>query len=819
MRYLLRFSFFILAIAMSSQGFSQNLLSKANKQYELKAYIHAIPNYLAIIQKDSDEPQALSNLADSYRMLNKMNEAEKWYSKAVKYAGIDPIHFLYYGKVLMAQGKYDDAKIWFEAYGESNPEMGSHFVKSCDYALSLRGKPATFRAYKEYLNTNYSDFGPAFFGDYIVYSSSRTDLKRSTKKNRGKGFSESPNNQLYITSMDNKGFLRVPTLMQSDLANNYNEGPVAFSNDGMWVVFTRNIFENGIRQVPEAGGTLAMYLAEVDANGVWKNIKALPFNRAGYSAGYPSFSDDGKLLYFSSNRDGGFGGWDLYSAFKTANGWSVPQNLGPVVNTPGDEISPNLDNGTLYFSSDYHHGFGGMDIFRAEQRDGGWNDVYHLGNAVNSSSDDYGFIFKSNENRGYLVSNRKGSQGNEDIYKVRKTTDNFIISVVNESDMRPVEGATVDFSACGESVFTTDINGTYAFQALAGLGCDIVIKKDGYKPYSLKIKSLGERLNKSFEIKLRRIADEYVGIIVDSQSNETVSDVFVKATNRASGLTLKTQTNQRGEYRLALQAPEVYTITYSKAGYINTNKKVSITSQTDKSLLGVLSFKTSYSAGTGFGGEVIANLDEVEEKDDEVIPELDTPQATGRGELDEYNEVAMPKGYAVQVAAYFDSREIKIGKYESLQDIGNVYKMKEGKAEKVRVGIFSSRKEAEDARKVISKKGYAKAFIVAEEGRQNLELTVQDEVPEPKRKPVAANPNVDLKIRVATFRSTKRFDESKLEGLGKIEKVNRGQFTIVLLSGFATELAAKVAMEKVYDMGYKDTHLVVEEGKILKRVK
>jgi len=769
MRYLLRFSFFILAIAMSSQAFSQNLLSKANKQYELKAYIYAIPNYLAILQKDSDEPQALSNLADSYRMLNKMDEAEKWYSKAVKYAGIDPIHFLYYGKVLMAQGKYDNAKVWFQTYSESNPEMGSHFIKSCDYALSLRGKPATYRAYKEYLNTNHSDFGPAFFGDYIVYSSSRTDIKRSTKKNRSKGFSESPNNQLYISSMDNKGFLRIPTLLQSDLANNYNEGPVAFSNDGEWVVFTRNIFESG-------------------------------------------------------NRDGGFGGWDLYSAFRTANGWSVPQNLGPVVNTPGDEISPNIDGATLYFSSDYHHGFGGMDIFRAEQRDGAWNDVYHLGNAVNSSYDDYGFIYKAEENRGYLVSNRKGSQGNEDIYKVRKTTDNFIISVNNESDMRPVEGATVDFSACGESVYTTDINGKYAFQALAGLGCDIIIKKDGYKPYTLKIKSLGERLTKDFEVKLRKVADEYVGIIVDSGNNTSVEDVFVKATNRTTGMTLKTQTNDRGEYRLALHAPDVYTITYSKAGYINTNKKVSITSQTDKSLLGVLSFKKSYSAGTGFGGEATASIDEVEERDDEVIEELDTPQNTGRGELDDYNEVALPKGYAVQVAAYFDDREIKIGKYESLQEIGNVYKMKEGKAEKVRVGIFASKKEAEEARKVITRKGYAKAFIVAEEGRQNLELTIQDEEPEvveTKPEPVVEDAKTDLKVRVATYRNTKRFDDSKLKelGIGEVEMIKKGQFTIVLLSGFKTDLAARIALEKVFEMGYKDTHLVKQNGKKLNRVK
>jgi len=817
MRYLLRFCFFIIAISSSSQVFSQNLLSKANKQYELKAYVYAIPNYLAILQKDSDEPQALSNLADSYRMLNKMDEAEKWYSKAVKYAGIDPIHFLYYGKVLMAQGKYNDAKIWFETYAEYNSEIGLHFVKSCDYALSLRGKPATFRAYKEYLNTNYSDFGPAFFGDYIVYSSSRTDIKRTSKKNQSKGYSESPNNQLYITSMDNKGFLRIPTLMQSDLVNNYNEGPVTFSKDGEWVVFTRNIFESGVRQVPEAGGTLAMYIAEVDSYGTWKNIKALPFNRADFSAGYPSFSDDGKLLYFASNRSGGFGGWDLYSAFKTANGWSVPQNLGPVVNTPGDEISPSIDRGTLYFSSDFHHGFGGMDIFRSEQNNGVWNNVYHLGNAVNSSFDDYGFVFKSKENRGYLVSNRKGSQGNEDIYKVRKTTDNFIISVVNESDMRPLEGAIVDFTACGESVFKTDIYGKYAFQALAGLDCDITIKKDGYKSYSLKINSLGERLTKNFDVKLRKVADEYVGIIVDSGSNETLSDVFIKATNRSTGLTLKTQTNQRGEYRLALQSPEVYTITYSKAGYINTNKKITITSQMDKGLLGVLSFKKSYSVGTGFDGELVQNIDDVEGRDDMVVPKLNTIQGTGRGLMDEYDEIVTPKGYAVQVAAYFDSREIKIGQYENLQDIGNVYKMKEGKAEKVRVGIFSTKKEAENARKVISKKGFVKAFIVAEEGRQNLALAIQEEVAEPEDDP--GNLKVDLKVRVATFRSTKYFDESKLDGLGAIEKINKGQFTVVLLSGFETELAARTAMKKVYEMGYKDTHLVIKDGKGLIPIK
>ncbi len=811
MRHILQITFIFFALTFSSQVFGQNLLSKANKQYELRAYTFAVANYLKVLQKEPNEPQALARLADSYRMLNRMNEADMYYKKAVLVAGIDPVHFLHYGKVLMALGKYEDAKVWFKTYSESDASMGEHFIESCDYAISQKGKAATYRVYKEYMNTKYSDFGPAFFGDYVVYSSSRTDIKRALKKNTPKGFSESPNNQLYITSMDNKGYLRTPTLLQSDLQNNYNEGPVAYSEDGEWVVFTKNIFENGIRQIPEAGGTLAMYIAEVDDNNVWSNVKPLPFNVNGYSAGYPAFSPDGKLLYFSSNREGGFGGWDLYAAFKTATGWSVPQNLGPVVNSPGDEISPSFDGKTLYFSSDYHYGLGGMDVFRAVKVDGEWNEVFHLGNSINTSSDDYGFIFNSADNRGYFVSNRNGSKGGEDIYKVKKMTDNFVITVMNESDLNPIEGATIDFSACGEPNYTTNVNGKYVFEALAGLGCDVIIKKKGYKDYALKINSLGERLTRSYEVKLRKIGEEFVGKIVDSQSNESVKEVLVKVTNPNNGLTFRTQTNDRGEYILALQPTEKYIIRYSKAGYLNTHKKIAISSKTDKSVLGVLSFKQSYTTEPGNDAVVMGN-------DDAQVIDLPDDEPVEDDPIVFYDDTPTPKGYAVQVAAYFDGREVNVGKYEKLQEVGNVYKMKEGKAEKVRVGIFTSRKEAEEAKKTITKQGYAKAFVVSEEGRKAADLRIEDEQ-EVEVVDLVEMPKSNYKVRVATFRSTKNFDDREIANLGDIEKRQAGKYTIVLLGGFKSQQQANLIKRQIVELGYKDAHLVIDEGKKLKRVK
>ena len=820
MRHIFQISLFMVALLFSTQTVGQNLLNKANKQYELKAYKSAIPNFLKLLSNDPDQPQVITQLADSYQNINETDSALKWYKKGALYAGTSPEHFLNYGKALMTSGEYDEAAKWFKIYSETDKVTGEHFMKSCDYAISLRGKNSTFRVYKEYLNTNSSDFGPAFYGDYVVYSSARTDIKRKLKRNQPKGFSGSPNNQLYITSTDNNGYLRTPTLLQSDLQNNYNEGPVSFSEDGEWVVFTKNNFENGIRLISSGGGDMSLYIAEVNAQGVWNNVKALPFNVSGYSNAYPWISADGKKIYFASNRKGGFGGWDIYASFKTGEGlgWSIPQNLGPIVNTQGNEITPFLDNGSLYFSSDFHHGLGGMDIFRATQRSGQWNDIYHIGNAINSPGDDYGFIFRGEENRGYFVTNRNGSLGHEDIYKVSKTTDSFIVTVTNESDGRPIEGATIDFTECGESTYSTDINGKHTFQALAGLSCNAIIKAEGFKPYSLKISSLGEKSTLAYDVKLRRHGEEYLGKIVDSETNEVVTDAVIIATNPSNGLTFKTTSNQRGEYTLALRSPEKYHISYSKAGYVNTHKKVRVTTQTDKSVLGILSFKKSYTlterpapAGNTSDNVVITKV------------EREVPIENPIVSYDQ--EVPTKKGYAVQVAAYFDDREINVGKYENLQEYGNVYKMKDGKAQKVRVGIFPTRRDAELAKKTITKKGYAKAFVVAEtDARSVNQLKVEEDEENEKGgvvqyDVVVEQPKTAYLLRVATFRSTKNFDQSMIEAFGNVERRKAGKFTIVLLTGFHSLEDALMKQSKIQEMGYADAHLVYEDGKKLKKVR
>ena len=115
----------------------------------------------------------------------------------------------------------------------------------------------------------------------------------------------------------------------------------------------------------------------------------------------------------------------------------------------------------MYFSSDWHHGLGGFDIFRAEQVDGIWKKVFHLGNGPNSSRDDYGLIINAETGKGYFTSNRLGGKGKEDIYQIVKSTEQIVISVLDAKERRPMKGAILDFTSCGEPVFKTNSKGEY----------------------------------------------------------------------------------------------------------------------------------------------------------------------------------------------------------------------------------------------------------------------------------------------------------------------------------------------------------------------
>ncbi len=826
---------------------AQNNLKKANKQYELGAYNLAVRSYLEILEKEPKNGEALAKLADSYRYLNNMDEAAKWYRKAIQISGVDPIHIFEFANVLKAQGDYSRAKEWFLIFAEGRPVVGKQFAESCDFAASIQNVPSQYQLSNEFANSSESDFGPAFYNNQVVYSSARQDIQQANKvtENNWEGIAK---NQLLISSIDQNDFLGRPSYLHAKLKANFNEGPVSYSANGRVVAFTKNNFNNSTRQIPGSGMELSIYIADVTNEGDWDNARAFPFNGSGYSSGFPYLSADGKTLYFASDRPDGFGGYDIYVSYFIGTSWSTPENMGPVVNSQGNEITPAVIGSDLFFASDWHHGLGGFDIFRAERDNGIWKNVYHLGNGVNSSYDDYSYTYHKEFNRGYMVSNRPGGKGNEDIYRLKKTSENMLIFVTDQKTGDPIPNAIIDFTACGEPVFKTNEKGEYYFKALNGMSCEILISKEGYRSYNFKLNASSEPAE-SFEVQLiaETVADpnDYLGKIVDATSNKSVKNVRIKATDQLSGLVIETTSDDRGDYRLPLDPERDYLIRYSKAGYLDIHQQVSTQNGTDKSVLGVVSFppagtntvNTTPSNNSGSGVETTTTTPNEPAEIVEVVTNTTTVTipAPPPPPVDEM-AIATQKGYSVQLAAVPDGQSVEVNKYAPMSTAGNVYGRNEGIYKKVRVGIFSTRAEAQAAQAQAKSNGFKSAFIVKEEisSLRDLEIyreainapTTPPSVPKTTTSsPSTTNPTPqppaetgNIKVQIASYKNMKFFDQTTAAKLGKVETRKKGEFTIILLSDFNNQQAAESARQAAIQAGYKGAYLVKETKGVLEKI-
>ena len=389
-------------------------MQTAEKEMELHAYQMAIGSFKRALAYRPTDYQALAQIAEAYRMVNELDTARLYYSQAMKDRKVEPATLLGYAHTLRGLGMYDGAQLLYQAYArEEDPNVGNHFITSSNFAQSQQEESAGFAAKQLTINTETSEFGPSIpQKNKLLFNSGRTDP----------AFSGIHINQPYLVEMDGTGSFAEPSpLTLGYLPVDVSQiGPVRYSPNGRKVIFTRNNFTTGTRPIPEAQPTLTLMVADVNEEGIWNNVRPLPFNGSAYSTGYGAFGTDGSTIYFASDRPGGFGGYDIYRARLEGDDWEIiPENLGPIVNSQGNEITPFYDGHSLYFSSSWHHGLGGYDVFRAQMATGRAVALYHMGNAINSSRDDMGFVFDRNTRTGYVTSNRIGFTGGlEDIYYV-----------------------------------------------------------------------------------------------------------------------------------------------------------------------------------------------------------------------------------------------------------------------------------------------------------------------------------------------------------------------------------------------------------------
>lgn len=385
--------------------------NKALKNFRYGNYENVIAYYKGVLTSQPNNGKANFYIAESYRQSNRIKLAEPYYEKAGGPGISKDTVLLHLAKAQQANGKYAEARQTLESLASST-EVESLRDRANKELTGLRrlDELAQQKSYYriknlEALNSNFSEYSPAYINGELYFTSSRSNdrIYAST----GTPFTDIYKAKTQGANVDAETINPLPETINTP---NVNVGTIAFSPDGRTMVFAKG--NTGKRK---GANDVDLYLSRF-RNNAWTEPVQININQPDSWESAPAFSPDGRHLYFSSNRKGGFGGLDLYSAQMDSRGrFTRVRNLGPEINTSGNESFPHIsENGKMYFSSDGHSGYGMLDIFVVE-RVNGKTVIQNLGEPVNSTADDFG-IFLFRVDRGFFTSNRDGGKGDDDIY-------------------------------------------------------------------------------------------------------------------------------------------------------------------------------------------------------------------------------------------------------------------------------------------------------------------------------------------------------------------------------------------------------------------
>lgn len=462
---------------------------KGDKYYFTYAFDKAIDLY----KRSKDlTVEGQRRLAKSYSNIGKFKESEIAYSKLVTMTdGNQSEDFFNYAMILKSNGKYEESNTWMDKYKDLKPNdlRSKDYVANKGNINSMKTDDGKYKVLHLDLNTEAQDFGTSYYKNSIVFASSRSNAKMIARKSNWNG---EPYLDMYISEIDGDQ-LKKPKAFSKKLDGKMHDGPASFSADGNFAAFTKNNYD---LLKKDKVVSLQIFFTN-NTNGKWSNEEPFYLNNKDYSVGHPCLSANGNTMYFVSDMPGGFGGSDLYKVTKDDKGtWSKAENLGPEINTEGDETFPFYEENSkvLLFASNGRFGLGGMDIFICLTNGSKLGTPYNAGAPLNTQYDDYAAIINTKTNKGYFSSDRVGGEGHDDIYSfdllkgfavekkiqgIAKNTEgkaipNTFITLLNE------KGIVLD-------TVTTNSDGAFSFIVDADKNYDLTGKKEKYTDGQTKV--------------------------------------------------------------------------------------------------------------------------------------------------------------------------------------------------------------------------------------------------------------------------------------------------------------------------------------------
>ncbi|PIF33991.1 outer membrane protein OmpA-like peptidoglycan-associated protein [Flavobacterium sp. 9] len=502
---------YILSFVLSfTLGFAQTNLKKADALFRDYSYLDASKAYEEILQNiKNPSAQTIKNAADSYYFISDARNALKWYRKLYEVQGnnLTDIYYLRYIQTMKAVMDYDEAdkitKEYLNKKGDKN-EINRYVAQKAQMDSLAKAK-SLYTIKNLDINTSKSDFGAAFFQDKIVFASARDTTKFSEKLY---SWNNQPFLSLYVAERNPAdGSLFNETIFLPNVMTKYHEATASFDASGKTIYYSTNIVKKNKLVIDQDKVNNFQIIKGAVVDNKLDNPQKVFFDSDDYSVGHPSLSDDGQYLFFASDMPGGYGETDLYYV-KIANDgtMSSPVNLGPKINTIGNEVFPFYRNGVLYFSSDGHYGWGDLDVYESNfLADGTFTTPKNLGAPINSNKDDFAFIIDKADSYGYVSSNRAEGKGDDDIYSFTKgkpvCNQNISGAAFDRKTKLPLTDVSImAYNSYSEILGETKTNydGKYAIV----VPCGKVVKMIAAKPnYSSDEKTVETTMENEGEIK------------------------------------------------------------------------------------------------------------------------------------------------------------------------------------------------------------------------------------------------------------------------------------------------------------------------------
>ena len=418
---------------------------RADELYERLGYLSSTDFYQQLDAADMNQ-EVLRHLANSYRLNSYFREAEYWYAQFIQQSD-DPDDFLRYAQMLQVNEKCEKATEYFLQYYALSGDNHRYILQDCAELETIPALTGIEVRNMEEINSPLLEFSPVLNNEQLYFTSNRSTHRLQVNRDK---WTKTDFTDLFVARLTENGRAKAPRAVSGDLNDRYHDGVPTFDRMGTRMIFTHSNRADKRRNTTR---DLKLYTSEQVEGGFWTEPVEMPeLNDDTYASAHPTLSEDGRKLYFSSDRPGGYGGMDLYVSERIGSKWTEPINMGPNVNTSGKEVFPFLAaDGTPYFSSDGHLGLGSLDIYFVHAENADTQPAQNLGKPFNGIFDDFGFVSYPEKGGGYFTSNREGGLGGDDIYQWTGSLDQARTNSLQRRRLcltdkvtgAPVEGATV----------------------------------------------------------------------------------------------------------------------------------------------------------------------------------------------------------------------------------------------------------------------------------------------------------------------------------------------------------------------------------------